>query len=245
MVSTSIMDSKNKNPIYFVWFIYKKVLMQKKKKKLNHWLCWGVSNGISYNSVIIIINRDASFQAKSWIQALAIFFRPYVSVIFCTNWTILDSFQAHSCFLLATLYYFYSIGSTGSGASAEELAGGTGCGSLPVIVTLLTSSVTMLDLAAHHDMLQLAINLLLGEVWIHSVQFYKLATKSYYNTTLDFFSPPNGNILEYSKIFQNICARNIPPCLPAEFLALCLSVHGMHRFCSSAIVEEIWVDRFM
>ncbi|XP_041477605.1 huntingtin-like isoform X1 [Lytechinus variegatus] len=55
-----------------------------------------------------------------------------------------------------------SIGSTGCGASAEELAGGTGCGSLPVVVSLLTSSVGMLDLAAQHDMLQLATNLLLG-----------------------------------------------------------------------------------
>ena len=26
-------------------------------------------------------------------------FRPYVSVFVCTSWTILDSFQAHSCFL--------------------------------------------------------------------------------------------------------------------------------------------------
>ncbi|XP_072177779.1 huntingtin-like [Diadema setosum] len=55
-----------------------------------------------------------------------------------------------------------SIGSTGSGVSAEELAGGTGCGSLPIITSLLTSSVTMLDMAVHHDMLQLATNMLLG-----------------------------------------------------------------------------------
>ncbi|XP_030848870.1 huntingtin [Strongylocentrotus purpuratus] len=55
-----------------------------------------------------------------------------------------------------------SIGSTGSGVSPEELAGGTGCGSLPLVVSLLTSSVAMLDLAAQHDMLQLATNLLLG-----------------------------------------------------------------------------------
>lgn len=47
--------------------------------------------------------------------------------------------------------------------SPEELAGGTGCGSLPLVVSLLTSSVAMLDLAAQHDMLQLATNLLLGE----------------------------------------------------------------------------------
>ena len=39
------------------------------------------------------------FQAKAWIQALAIYFEAICFSFLCTNWTILDSFQAHSCFL--------------------------------------------------------------------------------------------------------------------------------------------------
>ena len=44
-------------------------------------------------------DRDASFQAKAWIQALAIYFQAICFSFLCTNWTILNSFQAHSCFL--------------------------------------------------------------------------------------------------------------------------------------------------
>ena len=43
--------------------------------------------------------RDARFQAKAWIQALAIYFQAICFSFLCTNWTILDSLQAHSCFL--------------------------------------------------------------------------------------------------------------------------------------------------
>ena len=39
------------------------------------------------------------FQAKAWIQALAIYFQAICFSFLCTNWAILDSFQAHSCFL--------------------------------------------------------------------------------------------------------------------------------------------------
>ena len=53
-----------------------------------------------------------------------------------------------------------------------------------------------------------------------------------------FFFFPIGifqNILQYSRVFQNICARNISPCLPAQFLAVCLSEHALHKFCSVAM----------
>ena len=39
------------------------------------------------------VTRDASFQAKAWIQALAIYFHFFQAICFrflCTNWTILD-----------------------------------------------------------------------------------------------------------------------------------------------------------
>ena len=44
---------------------------------------------------------------------------------------------------------------------------------------------------------------------------------------------PNGNILEYCRIFHNICASHIPPCLLTEFLVSYLSKHGpgMHKSC--------------
>ena len=35
-----------------------------------------------------------------WIQALAIYFQAICFIFLCTNWTILDSFQTHSCFLI-------------------------------------------------------------------------------------------------------------------------------------------------
>ena len=44
-------------------------------------------------------SRDASFQAKAWIQALAIYFQAICFSFLCTNWASLDSFQTHSCFL--------------------------------------------------------------------------------------------------------------------------------------------------
>ena len=49
--------------------------------------------------------RDASFQAKAWIQALAVYFQAICIRFFSTNWTILDSFQAHSCFLTGNPAY--------------------------------------------------------------------------------------------------------------------------------------------
>ena len=75
-----------------------------------------------------------------------------------------------------------------------------------------------------------------------------------------FFLLFGENFLEYSWICQNICAHNVPPCYSAEFLALCLSEHAMHRIRSSAMynctsiqiflvcawtfVAEIWLDKF-
>ena len=48
----------------------------------------------------IIFVRNASFQAKAWIQALAIYFQAICfSVFFVQIDFFLDSFQAHSCFL--------------------------------------------------------------------------------------------------------------------------------------------------
>ena len=55
----------------------------------------------------------------------------------------------------------------------------------------------------------------------------------YYNTAREFY--PMGKL-------WNICARNLPPCLLAEFLALCLSQHGMHRFGSSAMYNIVYKE---
>ena len=43
--------------------------------------------------------RDASLQAKAWIQALAIYFQAICFSFFVYKLNNLDSFQAHSCFL--------------------------------------------------------------------------------------------------------------------------------------------------
>ena len=58
-----------------------------------------VSPSSQYHLVLNLYYRDASFQAKAWIQPLAIYFQAICFSFLCTNWTILDSFQAHSCFL--------------------------------------------------------------------------------------------------------------------------------------------------
>ena len=60
------------------------------------------------------------------------------------------------------LFSFGSTGSRGGHASIEELCMGSGCGSLPLIISALTSSLLMLDLTAHQDTLSLAGNLLIG-----------------------------------------------------------------------------------
>ena len=61
-------------------------------------------------------------------------------------------------------YFHVSYSSTGSHGhvSIEELCMGSGCGPLPLIVSSITSSTLMLDLAAHQDTLLLAGNLVIG-----------------------------------------------------------------------------------
>ncbi|XP_071827308.1 huntingtin-like isoform X2 [Apostichopus japonicus] len=58
-----------------------------------------------------------------------------------------------------------STGSVGSHVSLEELCQGSGCGPLPLVMGLLTSSTLMLDLAAHQDLLTTATNLLIGAAY--------------------------------------------------------------------------------
>ena len=52
-----------------------------------------------------MVCRDSSFQAKAWIQALAIYFQAICFSFLCTNWKLLDSFQAHSCFLTGNPWF--------------------------------------------------------------------------------------------------------------------------------------------
>ncbi|KAJ8026358.1 Huntingtin [Holothuria leucospilota] len=58
-----------------------------------------------------------------------------------------------------------STGSVGSHVSLEELCQGSGCGPLPLVMGLLTSSTLMLDLSAHQDLLTTATNLLIGAAY--------------------------------------------------------------------------------
>ena len=46
----------------------------------------------------------------------------------------------------------------------DELTSGSGGGSLPIILSLVTSSAVMMDLSAHQDALQLAGNLFAGNI---------------------------------------------------------------------------------
>ena len=64
-----------------------------------------VAKTIKYKEILnfgtkkITLFSDASFQAKAWIQALAIYFHTICLSFLCTTWKFLDSFQAHLCFL--------------------------------------------------------------------------------------------------------------------------------------------------
>lgn len=65
-------------------------------------------------------------------------------------------------------FFFFSTGSVGSHVSLEELCQGSGCGPLPLVMGLLTSSTLMLDLSAHQDLLTTATNLLIGRTLIYT-----------------------------------------------------------------------------
>ncbi|XP_033632694.1 huntingtin-like isoform X2 [Asterias rubens] len=62
-----------------------------------------------------------------------------------------------------------SFGSQGAPVGLEEMSNGSGCGTLPLILSTLTSSLLLLDLTAHQDALHVAGNILIGVAY-HSLK---------------------------------------------------------------------------
>ena len=90
----------------------------------------------------------------------------YISPIWCGS---TQCRQVNKEVKLYILNLICSFGSQGAPVGLEEMSNGSGCGTLPLILSTLTSSLLLLDLTAHQDALHVAGNILIGEL----VQLYK------------------------------------------------------------------------